>query len=353
MKLFEKVKLGRIELSNRIVMAPLTRSRAPGNVPNDLMVQYYNQRATAGLIITEGTSPSPNGLGYTRIPGLFNQDQVEGWRQVTQGVHARQGYIFIQLMHTGRVSHPANLPPGASILAPSAVPLSGQMWTDAQGMQNYPLAREMTEADIKAAITEYAHSAELAIQAGFDGVELHGANGYLIEQFLNPSANHRTDSYGGSAEGRMRFALEVAQAVVNKIGGDRTGIRLSPYGVFNDTGAFEGVDQFYGELAKKLSALGLAYIHVVDHSAMGAPAVSPEVKRLIRENFKGTYILSGGFDAEKAEHDLVENKGDLVAFGRPFISNPDLVEKMRTHATLKPADPNTFYTPGPQGYTDY
>jgi N-ethylmaleimide reductase len=353
MKLFEKTKLGQLELSNRIVMAPMTRSRAIGNVPNELMVQYYSERASAGLIITEGTSPSANGLGYPRIPGLFNQAQVEGWRSVVKAVHNKGGHIYIQLMHTGRVSHPENLPQGATILAPSAVPLSGQMWTDSQGMQKFPLAKEMTETEIKAAIGEYAKSAELAIQAGFDGVELHAANGYLIEQFLNPAINKRTDRWGGSDEGRMLFAIEVAKAVIEKMGSHRTGIRVSPYGVFNDTGPFEGIDLFYGKLTKKLSDLGLAYIHVVDHEAMGAPHVSSEVKRLIRDNFKGSYILSGGYDAEKAERDLQEHKGDLVAFGRPYLANADLVEKLRTKSALKVADPAKFYTPGADGYTNY
>ena len=353
MKLFEKNTVGQLQLNNRIVLAPLTRSRAIGNVPNDLMALYYSQRAAAGLLITEGTSPSPNGLGYARIPGLYNQAQVEGWKQVTQAVHKKAGRIFVQLMHTGRVSHPANMPSDAVIFAPSAVQLSGQMWTDSQGLQNYPLPKEMSETEISAAIAEYATSAELAMKAGFDGVELHAANGYLIEQFLNPACNKRTDRWGGSAENRMRFALEVAKAVVNKIGGQRTGIRVSPYGVFNDTGAFDGIDQFYADFAKKLSELGLVYIHVVDHSAMGAPEVSAEVKRQIRQNFKGTYILSGGYDSEKAERDLIEKRGDLVAFGRSFISNPDLVEKLSSKQALKQPDATKFYTPGPEGYTDY
>lgn len=353
MKLFEKTKLGQIELSNRVVMAPMTRSRALKNIPNELMAKYYSQRATAGLIITEGTSPSPNGLGYPRIPGLFNQTQADGWKMVTQAVHKIGGRIFLQLMHTGRVTHPANLPKDAKALAPSAVPLSGQMWTDSQGLQNYPIAKEMSDEEIQAAIQEYADSAKLAIEAGFDGVEIHGANGYLVEQFLNPAVNKRTDQWGATHEGRMKFALCVAKAVAQKIGGHRTGMRISPYGVFNDTGPFEGIDQFYGELAQKLSDLGLCYIHVVDHSAMGAPAVSAEVKSLIRKNFKGSYILSGGYDAARAENDIIEGKGDLVAFGRPFISNPNLVEKLKSNAELKEPDQSKFYTPGADGYTDY
>lgn len=353
MKIFETIQLGRIQLKNRIVMAPLTRSRAIGNVPNDLMAEYYSQRTGAGLLITEGTSPSPNGLGYARIPGLYNQEQVKAWKKVTDGVHAKGGLIFMQMMHCGRVSHPANLPDGAQVLAPSAVPLTGKIWTDSAGEQPYALAQEMTLAQVKEAIQEYIHSAELAIEAGFDGVELHAANGYLLEQFLNPRANKRTDAYGGSAENRMRFLLEVAKGAAVKIGADRIGLRVSPYGANCDMGAFDGIDSFYGDLAKKMSDIGLAYIHVVDHSALGASPVSPEAKRLIRENFKGLYILSGGYDLERAEKDLQDGKGDLVAFGRNFISNPDLVTKLQKNWPLTAVDPSTFYTPGAKGYTDY
>lgn len=353
MKLFETYKLGNLVLSNRTVMAPMTRCRALNNTPNDLIAEYYAQRSTAGLIITEGTSPSINGLGYARIPGIYNQEQINGWKKVTSAVHQKGGKIFMQIMHTGRVSHPSNMPQGAQVLAPSAIQIAGQMWTDQGGMQNFPLAKEMTESEIKNTIQEFVKGAENAILSGCDGIELHSANGYLLEQFLSPSTNKRADQYGGSTENRMRFVLEVAEAVTKKIGADKVGIRISPYGVFNDMALYDGIDQFYGLLAKKLSDLGLTYIHVVDHSAMGAPAVSPEVKRLIRENFKGTYILSGGYNAERAEMDLIENKGDLVAFGTPFISNPNLVEKLKKNEALKACDQNTFYTADNVGYTDY
>lgn len=351
--LFTPTQLGGLSLKNRIVMAPLTRSRAIGNTPNALMAQYYRQRAEAGLIITEGTSPSPNGVGYARIPGLFNAEQVQGWRRVTDGVHRAGGKIFVQLMHTGRASHPANLPAGASVQAPSAITLPGEVWTDANGMQPYPVPREMSEADIASTIAEYAASAKLAMQAGFDGVELHAANGYLIDQFLNTASNQRNDRWGGTVENRIRFAVEVAKATVAAIGAERVGMRISPYGVFNAMAPDAEMDALYLSLIEELNTLGLLYIHVVDHSAMGAPEVSPVLKASIRATFKGKYILSGGYDLARANTDLDAQRGDLVAFGRPFISNPDLVSKLRSGQTLAAPDASTFYTPGEKGYTDY
>jgi N-ethylmaleimide reductase len=351
--LFSEYTLGRITLKNRIVMAPMTRSRAINNVPNALMAEYYRQRADAGLLITEGTSPSPNGLGYSRIPGLFTADQVAGWRGVTDAVHSRGGRIFVQLMHTGRVSHPLNLPAGARVLAPSAIGLSGAIWTDQEQMQPYPVPEALTAAEIQSTIGEYVASARLAIEAGFDGVELHGANGYLIEQFINPSANQRTDEYGGSAENRIRFAVEIAQQTAAAIGADRVGIRVSPYGAGGDMKPYDGLEETYGLLAEKLSAIGILYMHVVDHSAMGAPPVSDSVKELIRGKFSGTFILAGGYDADKAEQDLQAKKGDIVAFGRAFISNPNLVTKLSQRSELTAPDMSTFYTPGEKGYTDY
>lgn len=353
MTLFDSITLGSLQLSSRIVMAPLTRCRAINNIPNDLMVEYYRQRATAGLIITEGTSPSPNGLGYARIPGLFNDAQLVGWENVTKAVHGEGGKIFLQIMHTGRASHPSNMPPHTRVLAPSPIPLSGQIWTDAHGQQPYPVPNQMTEADIKEAIGEYTTCAGLAMQAGFDGVELHSANGYLLEQFLNPAANKRTDSYGGTPQNRMRFVLEVAERVAQKIGSERVGIRISPYGVFNDTSAFDGINEFYAELCDRLSVIGLTYVHVVDHSSSGAPTVPAEIKAIIRKHFTGKYILSGNYNLESAESDLASKKGDLVAFGKLFIANPDLVAKLKTRGALRTPDAATFYTPGAKGYTDY
>lgn len=351
--LFEPYMLGKLNLKNRIVMAPMTRSRAPHNLANDLMAKYYGMRSTAGLIISEGVSPSPNGLGYARIPGLYNSEQMQSWKSVTESVHKNGGKIFVQLMHTGRVAHQQNIPLGAKVLAPSPIAAPGEMWTDAEGLKPHPVPLEMSESDIQNAIKEYAHASQLAIEAGFDGVEIHGANGYLIDQFINTASNHRRDQWGGSLENRIRFPIEVAKACVQAIGANRVGIRLSPYGVFNGMSPDEQMDALYERLAKDLSDLGLVYIHIVDHSSMGAPPVSASLKAKIREVFTGAYILSGGYDLQRAQADLSENKGDLVAFGRPFISNPDLVEKLKSGRALTPPDHNTFYTPGEKGYTDY
>jgi N-ethylmaleimide reductase len=352
--LFDQFTSQFLQLSNHMVMAPLTRSRAtPEHTPTALMATYYGQRATAGLIIAEGTSPSPNGLGYARIPGLYNAEQVLAWKAITSEVHARGGKIFVQLMHCGRVAHIANLPTGAEVLGSGSQVCPGEMYTDGHGMQPHSPPRAMTEADIAFAVQEYATSAKLAIDAGFDGVELHGANGYLVEQFLNPLVNLRTDAYGGSIAARNRFALEVAKALAYAIGSERVGIRLSPYGVFNGTGEFPEVQAQYLALAHALSAEHLLYLHLVDHSAMGAPPVPAAFKLKLRTSFEGLFIVSGGFDHARAEHALSEGLGDLVAFGRPFLANPDLVARLRNDAPLNAPDMATFYTPGAKGYTDY
>ena len=350
--LFRPMTLGELTLRNRIVMAPMTRSRADGNVPNALMAQYYGLRAEAGLIITEGTAPSPNGLGYARIPGFFSEAQIAGWRQITHAVHEAGGRIYAQLMHTGRVGHPANLPAGARIVAPSATAAPGEMWTDLQGLQAHPVPEAMSEADIAIAIDEFAQACRNAITADFDGVELHGANGYLIDQFLNLASNQRADRWGGPIENRIRFAVEVARAAAGAIGANRVGMRISPYGVFNGMVPDAETDALYLRLAEALNEVGLVYIHIVDHSAMGTPPVSAKLKALLRATFRGRYILSGGYDAQRANADLDAGKGDLVAFGRPFIANPDLVGKLRTGAPFRAPDPDTFYTPGPEGYVD-
>jgi N-ethylmaleimide reductase len=351
--LFSKTTLGPLALANRVVMAPMTRSRATGNVPNPLMAEYYGQRAGAGLIVTEGTSPSPNGLGYARIPGAYSAAQTAGWRLVAEAVHAGGAKLFMQLMHCGRVAHPLNLPAGARVLAPSAVAAAGDMYTDAQGMQPNAQPEAMSPADIASATEEYAQAARNAVAAGCDGVELHGANGYLLEQFIRPNSNLRTDAYGGRIENRARFVLEVADAVIKAIGKDKVGIRLSPYGVFNDMPAYPAMDADYAYLAQQLGARGLAYLHLVDHSAMGAPAVPDAIKTMFRATFKGSLILSGGYDAARAEADLAAGKCDLIAVGRPFLANPDLVARWKAGAALNAPDMDTFYTPGAKGYTDY
>ena len=354
---FTPAKLGNLTLTNHLVMAPLTRSRALGNVPNELMAEYYRQRATAGLIITEGTSPSPDGLGYARIPGLFNQEQATNWQRITETVHHHGGHIFVQLMHAGRVFHPLNLPEGAEGVAPSAVAAAGQMWTDQQQMQDQPTPRALRTEELARVRDEFVHSAKLALEAGFDGIELHGANGYLLEQFLNPASNQRTDEYGGSVQNRARFLLEVTRAVAEAVGPERTGIRLSPWGVFNDMAAYPELDETYAYLAEELQKIGIVYLHLVNHESMGAPAVPAKTVDTIRTKFTNTLILSGGYNNVAQIDAALNGPADLVAIGRPFISNPDLVERLEKGLPLAESDQATYYAPGPNGfadgYTDY
>ena len=350
--LFSPMTLGKISLKNRMVMAPLTRCRALGNLPNALMAEYYAQRAGLGLLITEGTAPNANGLGYARIPGIFTAEQVEAWSKVTKAVHEAGGKIFIQLMHTGRASHPANMAAGTRILSASATQLEGEIWTDSQGQQAYPQAEAMSLEDIETTIKDYAQAAKNAIEAGFDGIELHGANGYLLEQFLAANSNLRQDAYGGSIENRARFVLEVAKACVEAIGAERVGIRLSPGGVFNGIEPYEADLALY--LTQHLSDLGLVYLHLVNHESMGAPSVNRELFAQMRAGFKGAFLLSGGyFDAASAEADLLAGKGDLVVFGRAALANPDLPYRLEQNLALNEADFASFYTPSAEGYTDY
>lgn len=351
--LYSPATLGPLTLQNHLVMAPMTRNRATGNVPNELMVDYYRQRASAGLIVTEGTSPSPNGLGYPRIPGIFSAAQVEGWRNIANAVHADGAKIFIQLMHTGRIGHALNLPAGARVLGPSAIAAAGEIYTDAEGMKPHPTPEPMSEADIKTAIAEFADAARNAVAAGCDGVELHAANGYLLEQFIRPTSNQRTDRYGGPIENRARFVIEATEAAIAAIGADKVGIRLSPYGTFNDMPDYPEMEADYAYLAAKLNELGLVYVHLVDHSPMGAPPVPATIKDIVRKAFTRTLILSGGYDAQRAERDLEAKACDLIAVGRPFLANPDLVARWKAGAALNDIDFNTFYTPGPKGFTDY
>ncbi len=345
--LLSPYQLGPLQLANRIVMAPMTRSRAIGNLPNQLMADYYAQRATAGLIITEGVSPSPNGLGYSRIPGLFNEEQMAGWKLTTEAVHAKGGKIFIQLMHTGRVAHQLNLPEGAEVVGASPIAAAGSMWTDTQGMQEQTAPKEIPTTEIASLIQEYVTSAKLAIEAGFDGVEIHSANGYLPMQFLSPGSNQRTDKYGGSHENRNRFVLELAAAIADAIGNDKTGIRLSPFNPFNDITADEQEEAQYLALAQGLHKTGLVYIHFLAFS------MSPEFIASMKKAFGGTVMLNGGYTATRAESDIASGKCELVSFGSSYIANPDLVTRMEAGAELATPDQSTFYTPGEKGYIDY
>lgn len=352
--LFSPAQLGALTLKNRVVMAPMTRSRATSNhVPTPLMAEYYGQRASAGLIISEGIAPSPNGAGYARIPGLWSQEQVDAWKPVTAALHARGGRILAQLMHTGRVGHALNLSDGGQVIAPSAIAAEGQMYTDAQGMQPHPVPHALTGDELARTRQEFVTASKNAIAAGFDGVELHSANGYLLEQFLSPHSNMRQDAYGGAIENRIRFVVEVSRAVAEAIGPEKLGIRISPYGVNAGMKAYPEIDATYRALVPELAKAGLVYLHLVDHSAMGAPPVPQALKDELRKLWPRTFIASGGFDAEKAEAALREKRGDLVAFGRPFISNPDLVIRLQRGLPLAAPDFKSFYTPGPQGYTDY
>jgi len=347
MQLFTPFRLGTLELNNRIVMAPMTRSRALGGVPNDLMRSYYQARATAGLIITEGVAPSPNGLGYARTPGLFSDQQVSAFRSVTDAVHEAGGRIFAQLMHVGRISHPLNWPEKARVVAPSAVRGEGMMWTDLEGPRPMVEPEALSSADLAATREEFVQAAKNARRAGFDGVELHSANGYLLNQFLHAHTNRRTDEYGGSVERRARFVIEVAQATAEALGADRVGVRLSPHGTFNDLPEVSQEQEQLVSVARSLN--GLAYLHVIQN-----PHASFEATRAkMRAAYTGPMILAAGFDQNKAEAALLEGRAELISFGRPFIANPDLVTRFQRQQALATPDPGTFYTSDAAGYTDY
>jgi N-ethylmaleimide reductase len=353
-ELFTPFKVGSIAVKNRIVMAPMTRCRAVENVANDLMANYYSQRASAGLIITEGTSPSPNGMGYARIPGIYTKSQVVAWKKVTSAVHKAGGKIVVQIMHTGRISHQLNMPAGSIILAPSDIKAKGQMWTDSKEMQDFPLPKAMSSEEIHLTKKEFVTAAIHAIEAGFDGVEIHAANGYLLEQFLSPISNIRKDNYGGSVENRCRMVLEIVADILKVIGKGKTGVRVSPYGVASDMPHYPEIGVTYAYLFDQLNKLDIAYLHLVDHSSMGAPEVPAEIKKIVRESFKNTIILSGGYDKAKAESDIENEKADLIGFGRPFINNPDLVERYRNNWPLsKDLKMDLFYSADEKGYTDY
>lgn len=349
--LFQSVSKHGVAFKNRIAMAPMTRSRAIGNVPNSLIAEYYAQRASAGLIITEGTAPSRDGIGYARTPGLYSEEQVEAWQLVTDAVHKNGGKIFAQLMHVGRISHEANKPEGGRTVAPSTLAAAGEMWTDALGMQPNATPIALSTAEVKQTIKDFVKASENAVASGFDGVEFHSANGYLFEQFLNPNTNTRTDEYGGSVENRIRFLLEVVEGTVKAIGKEKVGVRVSPYGTFNDMLPYADVFETYSLIASELSKLDILYLHI---------AFVPRVKEMsgtllpaIRKNFKNILILNGGYDAAKAAHALEHDGADMISFGSTFISNPDLPYRLQHSLELSSGNPQTFYSPGEAGYTDY
>ncbi len=348
--LFSPKTIGQLALQNRIVMAPMTRSRAINSVPNDTMRDYYQQRSSAGLIITEGTSPSPDGLGYARIPGFFTQEQADAWGEIATAVHAGGAKLVVQLMHTGRISHELNLPAGQPVVAPSAVKAAGQLWTDQQGMQDHPVPKAMDDGDLVRVKNDFVHASKLAIAAGLDGVELHAANGYLLGQFLNPRSNVRDDEYGGSPENRRRYVLEIVDAVIAQIGAGRVGVRISPFNPFNDLAAnYEGEEADYLTLVDELAKRNLAYLHLI-----ATPGAVPDTAvSAIRKVFPGPLMLAGEFNRERAEAALQAGIADVVAFGKPFIGNPDLPERLLQNVPLNGFDANALYTPGPQGYSDY
>ena len=355
--LFDPVRLGELDLANRVVMAPMTRNRAsnPGRVPTPLMAEYYRQRAGAGLVIAEATHASPEGFGYPDTPGVLSPEQVEGWRRVTDAVHSTGGRIVLQIWHVGRISHPDYQPHGARPVAPSAVAPSGQIYTP-QGMQPYVTPRALEAEEIAVVVEDFARGAANAKAAGFDGVELHGANGYLVDQFLRDGTNKRTDRYGGGVENRARFLLEVTRAMRDVWGPGRVGVRLSPSGTFNDMFDSRPRETF-GYAARALGALDLAYLHVIApdeadrrHAPPGWEAVPVSYFRPL---FNGALIGAGGYTLDSAEAAVAGGEADAVAFARSFIANPDLVERFRRGASLAEADPTTFYGGGEKGYADY
>ncbi len=356
LRLLSPVEVGPYTLPNRMVMAPLTRSRSdPAGVPNAMMAEHYRQRASAGLIVSEATIISARGRGSPDTPGLWTEAQVEGWKTVTQAVHDAGGLIFCQLWHVGRQSHPDVQEDGGAPVAPSAVTATGQCRTR-DGMKDYTEPHALSDAEIAATVEDYARAAKNAIRAGFDGVELHAANGYLIDQFLQDGSNHRTDGYGGPIENRARFLFETLDALVAEVGAARTGIRLSPHNVH---GGISDSDPWalHEHVVKGLSGRGLAYLHMIEPRTLpGGRIREGEEARAaprLRPLFDGPWIAAGGFGREGAEEILQAGHADLVAFGRWFISNPDLPARFARDVALNPYDRSTFYTPGPEGYVDY
>jgi len=347
--LFSNIQLGGLTLPNRIVMAPMTRNRAPQNIPVELMVEYYVQRATAGLIVTEGAQVSEQAIGYPATPGIHTDEQVTGWQRVTKTVHAAGGRIFVQLWHCGRISHP-DYHGGELPVAPSAIKAEGQAFTY-EGLKDFVTPRALELAEIPGIVEQYRHAAACAKAAGFDGVEIHSANGYLIDQFLRDGTNRRTDAYGGAIENRARLLLEVTEAVAGEIGADKVGIRISPVNAFNDIHDSDP-QALFNHVATTLSTLKPAYLHVVEVTMAGEVSKGVDMRE-IRQHFDGLYIANGGYDKARGNAAIAGGAADLVAFGVPFLANPDLPERFRRGAPLNAADESTFYGGNEHGYTDY
>lgn len=349
-ELFSPFEFGRLALRNRVVMAPLTRSRADEwGVPADFAAQYYGQRADAGMLITEATQISNEGKGYARTPGIHTADQVEAWRKIVDTVHAGGAQFVLQLMHAGRIASHYNRPNPADTVAPSAIQAPGEMYTDVKGMVEHDVPRALTTEDITRIGQDYATGAKNAIEAGFDGVEFHAANGYLPHQFIATNVNHRGDDYGGSIQNRLRAPLEWLDAIVSAVGGDRVGVRISPAHAFNDIEEAD-TEAVYGAFLNALSGRGLAYLHIIRPFVNQTPI---DIVALARANYTGNILINGGFDQAEAAAFVAQGKADAIAFGSLFIANPDLVARFKSGAALAKPNEETFYTPGREGYTDY
>jgi len=348
--IFSPIQIGSLSLKNRLVMAPMTRNRAgEGNIPQDLNATYYAQRAGAGLIITEATQISPFGVGYPGTPGIHTKEQVEGWKKVTHAVHQKGGLIFSQLWHVGRISHPSLLPDGAQPIAPSAIKPAGNAFT-LKGLVPFETPRALETDEIPEIVAQYAHAARLAMDAGFDGVEIHAANGYLIDQFIRDGSNQRKDQYGGSPENRLRFLKEVTEAVTSAIGAAKVGVRLSPENTFNDIQDSNPKNTFHAA-ARMLGAYGLAFLHVVEGDFMTGKRLLNY--RELKDIFKGPYLANGGYTFDRAQQSLKNRDADLISIGKLFLANPDLVERFKKGAPLNAPDEATFYGGDAKGYTDY
>ena len=352
LNLFSPAKLGSINLSNRIVMAPLTRNRAgEAGVPQAINATYYEQRATAGLVVTEATPISEMAHGYPLLPGIYTDAQVAGWKKITDAVHAKGGKIVIQLWHVGRISHPSLLPDNALPVAPSAIKPAGQAFTY-EGLVDYVEPRALDVSELPGIVADYVHAAKCALAAGFDGVEVHAANGYLLDQFLRDGTNKRTDNYGGSFENRARLLMEVTKAVVAVAGADKVGVRLSPVNPFNDM-KDSNPQALFNYVTESLSQFGLAYLHVVEGGIHGGGESEPFDFEAMRKLFKGGYIANLAYDKARGNAAIASGHADAIAYGVPFIANPDLVERFRVDAPLNAADSSTFYGGSEKGYTDY